>query len=106
MDNIIYQGSNAPITLSSDVPPQNMIDLKASIYDSNGKQVAKFNSTDIGNAGGIITIPMSQAFTAALPAGKIKLLLKWLRPDGITDFADEIVYIVKAREDKDVMLRG
>lgn len=102
-DALIPQGSNSPITLTftDEVNPSAF----SAVLVAAGRIVKRWSAANVGAAGNIVILPLTETETAAFPEGKALLEVKWLDGD-VVIFAESIPMEIGERIDRGVRLNG
>lgn len=97
--NQIIQSSNQPIIINFSEDASEIPALRVSLWDGE-KMLKLWTKDDVQIDGQEVTLPLTQAETAKYREGKVSLLIKWLDADGITEFGEEDVLVIRKFRDR------
>lgn len=100
----IIQGSNSPLVVTLDVPADTFDEIAIGIYTTQGKALKQWELADVTIYGEVITCPLTQEETAALPVGAVAITTKGRSADGTVEFYGDVMATVMRRYDKGVSL--
>lgn len=101
---MIIQGSNNPITLTFNEAVADIPTLVATLWAGSGQMIKRWDKSDMGIDGEVVTLPLTEEETAALNGGSIALDVKGLDSDGNVVFWDEAGIRVLPRRDHSITL--
>lgn len=101
---MIIQGSNNPITITFDSDLTDIPILVATLWLGRGIMVKRWDKSDMGIDGEIVTLPLTEEETAQMGGGTIILDVKGLDEDGNTIFWEEAGLRVVPRRDHGITL--
>lgn len=101
---MIIQGSNNPLTLTFDESVEGIPSLVATLWAGMGVMIKRWDKTDMGIDGDVVTLPLTEEETAALHGGSIMLDVKGVDENGSIIFWDEAGLRVLPRRDHTIAL--
>lgn len=103
---MILQGSNLPILIIFDDDLDDVADMVVSLWRRKGQELKRWETNDLAIEGNTVTLPITEAETAALPEGYNTLEVKGLDENGYTIFWEDVQVLVGDRKDKGIMITG
>lgn len=100
---MIIQGSNTPITLTMDSDVSTIPTLVATLW-ADEKLLKRWDTADMTIEGATISLPLTEAETAKMKAGKAVVNVKGLDTNSTTIFWDEAVINIVSRKDRNITL--
>lgn len=95
---MIIQSSNKPIILdfSEDIEG---ITIRATLWDEKNVLLKQWTNNEMQIDGTTATLPLTQEETGKWEGEHVKLEVKWLDKDGITEFAETEILLIDNKND-------
>lgn len=103
---MIIQGGNTPIVIQFNEDMSGVAKFHAALYAGNADSPNVIKTWNKANAvfdGAEVSLPISEAQSAAMPSGTAMLDVKWSENGNIV-FAETMKVVILARGDKDTLL--